>query len=428
MSNSRRSFAMNKKRFSHLFHLFLLIIVTAWPAGGTASAQASGDTLPPWTEGTLDIHQISTGQGNSALFILPDGTTLLVDAGALGARTVRYVEPRPDDSRTPGEWIARYIKRVHPLRDDAVLDYAMLTHFHDDHMGEVTDSSRLSDSGAYYLSGITEVAEFIPIREILDRGWPDYDFPVPLHGRTMDNYRAFLSWQADHNGLVIQGFQPGLNDQITLRKQPGKYPDFEIRNIVANGEVWTGVGTNTRKQFPPLKEVSRDDLPSENPCSAGFRLSYGKFDYFTGGDITGFPSPGGPAWHDIETPVAKATGPVEAAILNHHGYIDSQNEFYVRTMRPLVWILSVWDSAHPTSAVYARLRSNRLYPGPRDLFTTSMHEANRVVISGSENITSDHGHVLLRVAPGGDTFQVLVISDEDESMKITSVHGPYQAR
>ncbi|MEP6494314.1 MAG: hypothetical protein ABJF01_16645 [bacterium] len=30
----------------------------------------------------MDIHQISTGRGNSALFIFPDGTTLLVDAGA----------------------------------------------------------------------------------------------------------------------------------------------------------------------------------------------------------------------------------------------------------------------------------------------------------------------------------------------------------
>ncbi len=28
-----------------------------------------GGALPPWTEGTLDIHQIDTGRGNSALFV-----------------------------------------------------------------------------------------------------------------------------------------------------------------------------------------------------------------------------------------------------------------------------------------------------------------------------------------------------------------------
>ena len=41
-----------------------------------------GAPLPAWAPGMLDIHQISTGRGNAALFVLPDGTTLLVDAGA----------------------------------------------------------------------------------------------------------------------------------------------------------------------------------------------------------------------------------------------------------------------------------------------------------------------------------------------------------
>jgi hypothetical protein len=43
-----------------------------------------GAPLSAWTPGTLDIHQIATGRGNSALIIMPDGTTLLVDAGAAG--------------------------------------------------------------------------------------------------------------------------------------------------------------------------------------------------------------------------------------------------------------------------------------------------------------------------------------------------------
>ncbi len=414
--------------FSSFLFLYVLILCACLGDVTPVSAQTVGEPLPPWTEGTLDIHQISTGKGNSAFFILPDGTSMLVDAGALGSRTIRHVEPSPDDSRTPGEWIARYIKRVHPLHDAAVIDYALLTHFHGDHMGEVSETSKMSGSGNYRLSGITEVAEYIPIREILDRGWPDYDFPSPLESPTMDNYRKFLRWQKEQAGLVIQKFRPGRNDQITLQKHPENYPGFEVRNVVANGEIWTGVGNNTRQAFPPLEEVPREDYPSENPCSAGFRLSYGQFDYFSGGDITGFPAPGGPSWHDIETPVARAIGQVEAAVLNHHGYIDSQNEFYVSALRPQAWILSVWDSAHPTSAVYARLCSTRLYPGPRDIFATSMHEANKVVISGLENITSDQGHVLIRVAPEGKVFHVIIISNSDEGMEVMAVHGPYQAR
>jgi len=406
----------------------ILALLSTFLICGDARAQRVGEALDPWSEGTLDIHQISTGKGNAAFFVLPDGTTLLVDAGSLGSRTARHVDPTPNDSRTPGEWLVRYIKRIHPDRENASLDYAFLTHFHGDHMGQIRDDSPLSRSGRYRLSGITEVAEHVNIRKMIDRGWPDYSFPSPLEGGSIKNYRQFLDWQSSENGMAIERFVPGRNDQFVLLNKPEKYPEFEIRNIVANGEVWTGVAENTRKQFPVLKEIPREEWPSENPCSAGFRLSYGSFDYFTGGDITGIPSLGGPSWHDIETPVAMAVGPVEAAVMNHHGYIDSQNSFYVSTLRPLVWILSVWDSAHPTSAVFARISSKRLYPGPRDIFTTGMHPANKVVISGLNDIASDQGHILIRVAPGGNSFKVIVLDNSSESMTVKSVHGPYQSR
>lgn len=44
-------------------------------------AQNVGEKLPEWTLGTMDIHEISTGRGSSTFFILPDGTTMLYDAG-----------------------------------------------------------------------------------------------------------------------------------------------------------------------------------------------------------------------------------------------------------------------------------------------------------------------------------------------------------
>src|SRR5689334_8766978 len=96
-------------------------------AASTGSAQTRGEVgapLPPWTPGTLDIHQVSTGRGNAALFIFPDGTTLLVDAGAAGGNSPE-TEPHPDASRSPGAWIVRYIRRHLPagITD---LDYAVI--------------------------------------------------------------------------------------------------------------------------------------------------------------------------------------------------------------------------------------------------------------------------------------------------------------
>jgi len=43
-------------------------------------------------------------------------------------------------------------------------------------------------------------------------------------------------------------------------------------------------------------------------CCIAFRLSYGKFDYYNGGDLTGAEYG---SWRDIETPVGMVTGPLE---------------------------------------------------------------------------------------------------------------------
>src|SRR5690242_13678841 len=101
-------------------------------------AQQPGQPLPPWTPGTLDIHQINTGRGNAAFLIFPDGTTMLLDAGDGGNTPPRGTTPKPDASRTPAEWITRYIRHMLPHEPDPTLDYGYLTHFHDDHMGALT--------------------------------------------------------------------------------------------------------------------------------------------------------------------------------------------------------------------------------------------------------------------------------------------------
>ena len=55
-------------------------------------------------------------------------------------------------------------------------------------------------------------------------------------------------------------------------------------------------------------------------------MSYGKFDYFNGGDLT-TGAPG--TWQDIETPVGLVTGPVDVCIANHHAYYDAMGVLFL---------------------------------------------------------------------------------------------------
>lgn len=411
-----------KIRFSLCLGLLLAAMSTS------RAGDAVGKAISPWKPGTLDIHQISTGRGNAGLYILPDGTTLLVDAGEMPEKTANHTPDRPDATRPAGERIVRYIRHALAHEPHPALDYAIMTHFHDDHMGGPSDKSRTAGCGAYKLAGLTQVGESLRIGRLLDRGWPDYSCPKPLNDTATTNYRAFVKWQTENNGLKVERFVPGRADQIVLLRNAKKYPNFHFRNVGANGEVWTGEGTAIQKIVPSLSTVPDSLWPHENVMSISFRLSYGKFDYFNGGDIPGVLSKGQPSWFDIETPVAKVVGPVDAAILNHHGYLDTHNEFFVSTLRPRVWTLSVWDKYHPTPGVWDRLQSTSLYEGPRDIFATDVHPANREAIKGLEKLASDSGHIVVRVAPGGKSFRVVIVSDRSESYQVTKVFGPYPSK
>jgi len=404
-----------------------IYVIAVVPSSG--SPQEIGEPIPSWSPGTLDIHQISTGRGNSALLIFPDGTSLLVDAGDTPQANVL---PRPDASRGAGEWIARYGRRMLAHDEAPAIDYVLLTHFHRDHMGGPGPDARVSERG-YVLSGLTELAEHIAIGTIIERGWPNYDYPTPVEGELIDNYRRFLDWQTSAAGLSVERLLPGRADQIVLRRASDSYPSFSVRNIAANGEIWTGVGTSTRQYFPRVEDLEVEDYPTENTSSVAIRVSYGMFDYYTGGDLPGIPSAGVPIagmprWHDIEIPVAQVVGPVEVAVLNHHGLRDGTSEEFLQALRPRVMVAPVWSRFQPSPSVLSRVFSPRVFPGPRDLFTTDLAAETRAYFGETRQFASTRGHIVVRVEPGGDVFHVLVLDDTDENFTVREIFGPYDAR
>ncbi len=404
-------------------------ILSAAAADSPAASAAIGSPLPQWSEGFLDIHHINTGRGESAFLILPDGTTLLVDAGAAPPEAGWSTPPKPDGSRGAGAWIARYISHLLGRFPEKQIDQAVISHFHIDHMGAINAQSPVSSSGAYQLGGLTEIAEYIPIRRLFDRNWPDYNWPLPLVDLKMENYRKFIAWERANRGMRVERVEAGRNDQLGLLHNKARYPEFEIRNIAVNGHVWTGVGSVTRNHFPELSALPRTNYPAENKCSIALRISYGKFDYFTGGDLdvrdVEIASPAD-QWKDIERPVALATGPVEVFKVNHHANYDANSPFLLSVLRPKASIASTWGASQPAMSVHRRLLSTATYPGHRDVFYTNMM-ASTLSALHIDRTKTPAGHIVVRVNPGGGEFSIYVLDDGNESYRIKAVFGPYRS-
>ena len=331
--------------------------------------------------------------------MLPDGTSLLVDAGA-APDGIPYATARPDDSRSPGEWIARYVRRVLDYQTEPSLDYVLITHFHSDHMG-----------------GLVDVAARIPIRKLIDRGWPDYDYPVALDSEYIKRYRGL--------GLDTEAFRAGPRDQLVMTRDPDAYPDLEIRNLTGNGNVWTGEGDAARPHFPPLETLAREDYPSENMCSLSFRLRYGAFDYYTGGDLTGIPNVGHPDWQHMEKALAAVMDPVDIHVVNHHGSIDPASPEFLAALEPRVHIIPSWSATHPAPSVLKRMLSERAYPGPRDVFAVRFLEPTRAAIGPRAERVKSGGHIVVRVTDRGAKYRVFIVDDADERGDVLTEHGPY---
>ncbi len=398
--------------------------------------------LQAWQPGWMDIHHIQTGRGNATFMIFPDGTSMLFDAGEISetherTQSERNSKAKPNGSKRPHEWLAEYIKRHLPDRANAIIDYAVISHFHDDHFGEWDSTLEQSKYGNYFKTGITGVADQIPINYLLDRG---HRFPIDLKSsdyqqkqmqdeyhivQTLNNYFKFIEVQSKM-GMRYDTVVAGARDQIRLLHMPSKYPHFQVFNVASAGNIATGY--QNRESFSLFKSGQH---PGENPLSVAFKITYGKFDYFTGGDISGINALGVPDDNSIEASIAPVVGPVDVATLNHHGNRDAESPFFVRTIRPHVWIQQTWSSDHPGQDVLRRIMSKELYPGERYLLSTDLLTSNIQVI-GQPSIdklyASISGHIVLRVFEGGNRYSLFVLDDMDNSYRVVKELGPFQSR
>lgn len=147
----------------------------------------------------LDLHHISTGKGNCTFVKAPDGTTLMIDAGATFRTAARQY---PNSDRTVGAWIADYVlawkarervSTLSSLRTSTGIIWA-----------SPARGALLLRMALGCLPASVKSPRSCPVGQILDRGWPEYNLPAPDRSKALQNYRAFLKTFTTKGGRAQQ--------------------------------------------------------------------------------------------------------------------------------------------------------------------------------------------------------------------------------
>ncbi len=384
------------------------------PPNGSAHPLA-GKKLPPWKPGEFQVHFIYTGVAESMFWILPDGTTMLLDCGDHPAwqRGKLAVWILPDGKRSAGEWIARYVKRVNPSK--TVVDYMMLSHHHSDH------------GGMDGWGGFMTAAETLKFRYGFDRGWPNFNDPVPdEQGDTecLSHIRKTITYLQERDGMRMEPFRVGAVNQVAMRKNAAMYPDFKITNICGNGKILCRDGS-VKDLFDWLR--GSKGWFNENCMSLGLMVQYGPFRFYTAGDFAEhMKKPDGTRlW--MEDCLAPELDPVDVAKMNHHGCY-SMAKSIVAALQARVWTACVWDKVHLAEPTLERLADRSIYPGPRLIAPGVFTPLKRVEMAGKPFLSDiapesfGAGHMVLTVTPGGKTYNLAYVMADDESMKVTGAY------
>ncbi len=388
----------------------------------TVASFAQDDNIS-WQKGYFDIHFMHTGGGNTSFLVFPDGTTLLYDAGdSRGSAKDPFFKPFDDKDITVPKRIADYVKFFAP---NGVIDYAVVSHFHNDHYGEIRKDTPTSSNGEYRLTGIVGVGEEIPIRNLIDRAYPNYNYPVDMIAQNdpaLNNYLKFINYQAKHNNMNASMLTPGVNTQITQLYDKSANPQFDVRNVKVNQLIWMGSGDNVAAYpfDPPL--VNSKGYYNENPLSIALLFTYGRFEYFVAADIAGendYPD------YDIETPIANIIGEVDALSLNHHGYKDAVSSYYLTKTEPQIIVHQACHEPHFAEKTLATLKNH-----PADVYTASMPNdlkrwLGRLV---SKKYKSTWGNFFIRVYDNGEKFKVITLDANSYTPSASATSKIYNSK
>lgn len=176
-------------------------------------------TETPLEKGRLYLYAFDVGQGDSSLFVLPDGGTILIDAG-------------PEDT---GKKLVKELKKLGIRK----IDILVATHPHSDHIG-----------------GMRQVLSNFPVGKVWDSGF--------IHGSPLQN--IFYRMIKDKNlsfGRPKRGFSEKMGDAVVEILAPSRLIRGTKRDANNNCLVLKIAYGNT--DFLMLADMEREQYTTIKP-------------------------------------------------------------------------------------------------------------------------------------------------------------------
>ncbi len=269
--------------------------LAAFLAITVAGAQTPATSGP----GGLTMYFIDVEGGQATLVVTPAGESLLIDTGFPGDGTFASKPGDPAKARDAQRILAA-------ARDAGVkqIDYLLITHFHADHDG-----------------GVTELSQLMPIKTFIDHGGLEPGAAAAVTGtqEMYDRYRAVRAL-----GIHLE---PRPGDSLPLK-------GIDAIIVASGGAVLSTPLAGAGEANPACSGAgAAASEKTENPRSTGLRLQFGEFRFLNLGDLSG------PPLFALTCPV-NLIGTSDVYLVSHHGAADAADPSLFKAVNPRVAIFN----------------------------------------------------------------------------------------
>jgi competence protein ComEC len=346
------SFVGNWKQRKFLWAAAAAVLVAC-----VASVGAGAPSSPAPSSQELKIYFVDVEGGQATLFVTPAGQSLLIDTGWDG------------NNGRDADRIVAAAKNAGIQK----IDYVLITHFHEDHVG-----------------GLPQLVARIPVGTFLDHG----------DNRETGDAPTVQGWQAYQKLVATGKFK-----RLTLK--PGD--TLPVKGI--RGTVISSDGALIEKPLPGAGQENasckeseqRPADKTENLRSLGTLITFGKLRILDLGDLT---------WDkemELMCPVNKL-GKVDIYIVSHHGWQQSSSPALVHGITPRVAIMDNGAKKGGTPSTWDIIKSS---PHLEDLWQLhfseeggSAHNVAPEFIANPEG-APDAGNYLELIAKTDRSFDIL---------------------